>query len=316
MALNASTSDAALQSNSLARFTYKEYHMGVDAQITVFAKTSEKAVDACAAAYKRIAELDTIMSDYRKDSELNQLCAKAGGPAVKVSPDLFKVLERANEVSKLSKGGFDVSVGPLVVLWRSARKMKVLPLPDEIESAKKLVGYRKIILNKANRTVKLLTPGMKLDLGGIAKGYANDEAQKVLKRYGITRAMVVMGGDILVTGAPPGTKGWKIRVPNASKDQTPADLFFANRAISTSGDTEQYVVIGGVQYSHVVDPRTGWARRDRVQTTVVTTDGLTSDPLSKAISMTDAAGKKALQKRFKLYSVYIKTLKGTQKDPS
>src|SRR5579862_5301967 len=127
-------------------------------------------------------------------------------------------------------------------------------------------------------------PGMRLDLGGIAKGYADDEVQKVLKQHGIKRALVEMGGDIVVSDPPPGSKGWEILVPNAGIDHAPDKLYFANQAISTSGDTEQFVVIGGVRYSHVVDPHTGQALTSRVQVTVIAPDGLTSDPLCKAIA--------------------------------
>src|SRR5205814_9160621 len=136
-----------------------------------------------------------------------------------------------------------VTVGPLVALWRQARKTGVLPDPAAIERARRLVGWQKLRLDERARTVRLATRGMKLDLGGIAKGYAGDEAQRVLKQQGITRALVEMGGDIVVSGPPPGAEGWTIRAPNAGSNQGPADLRLANCAISTSGDTEQFVVI-------------------------------------------------------------------------
>lgn len=261
---------------TLTRFTYTEYHMGIDARLVVYASHKSVAESACSAAFERIAALDTMMSDYRRNSELNRLCDHAGGPPVRISPELFLVLRRAQELARRSDGAFDVTVGPLVRLWREARKTGILPKPDAIAAARKLVGWQKLILDPRRRTVRLLVPGMKLDLGGIAKGYADDEAQKVLKHRGIDRALVEMGGDIVVSGPPPNTKGWDVRTPNAGKD-----LHFSNCAISSSGDTEQFVVIGGVRYSHVIDPRTGWALTNRVQATVVARDGLTSDPLSK-----------------------------------
>lgn len=254
--------------------------MGIDARLVVYAPSRQIAEKACAAAFKRIAELDTCMSDYRRDSELNRLCRRAGRGPVAVSSDLFRVLERARLVSEQTGGAFDVTIGPLVRLWRQARKWRVLPLPDEVASAKRLVGYRMMRLDPKKRTVSLERPGMQLDLGGIAKGYAGDEAQRVLRAHGVRRALVGMGGDIVVSGPPPGTKGWTIRVPNAS-----GDLTFADCAVSTSGDTEQFVELGGKRYSHVVDPRTGWAVTNRVQATVVAKDGFTSDPLSKIFAL-------------------------------
>src|SRR5207245_2116736 len=148
------------------------------------------------------------MSDYQATSELMQLCAKAGGDPAPVSEELFFVLSKAQEVSKLSDGAFDVTVGPVVKLWRRARRTQKLPDPDQLAKALELVGYEKMHLDSKKRTVKLDKAGMQLDLGGIAKGYAGDEAQAVLKKHGITRALVAAGGDIVVSGAPPDTDGW------------------------------------------------------------------------------------------------------------
>jgi len=259
--------------------------MGVDAHLVVYAPDQPTAERACTAAFARIAALDTIMSDYRPNSELMRLCDKAGGPPVRVSPDLFRVLSRAQDVSRLSHGAFDITVGPLIALWRKARKSGVLPDAAQIEQARHLVGYENIQLDEHTRSVRLALPGMKLDLGGIAKGYAADGAQRALKDHGVTRALVELGGDMVVSGPPPGTAGWKVRVPNAEKSQGPVDLFYSDCAIGTSGDTEQFAVIGGRRYSHVVDPRTGQALTNRVQVTLTARDGLTSDPLSTAISV-------------------------------
>jgi thiamine biosynthesis lipoprotein len=259
--------------------------MGQNAHLVLYAPDQPAAERAGTAAFARIAALDTIMSDYRPNSELMQLCNRAGGPPVRVSPDLYRVLRRAQDVSRVSHGAFDITVGPLVALWRKARKSGVLPDPAQIEQARRLVGYQNVQLDDHARTVRLLVPGMKLDLGGIAKGYAADGAQRALKDHGITHALVELGGDMVVSGPPPGTAGWKVRVPNAEKSQGPVDLFYSDCAIGTSGDTEQFAVIGGRRYSHVVDPRTGQALTNRVQVTLTARDGLTSDPLSTAISV-------------------------------
>lgn len=282
--------------------------MGVDARLVVYAPDQPTAERACTAAFARIAALDTIMSDYRRDSELMRLCEHAGGPPVRVSPDLFRVLRRAQEVSRQSDGAFDVTVGPLIALWRKARKSAVLPDPAELESARKRVGWKNVQVNEGDRTVRLAVPGMKLDLGGIGKGYACDEAQRVLKDHTITHALVVMGGDMVVTDAPPGTDGWTIRVPNAENGTGPVDLHFANRAISTSGDTEQFVVIGGKRYSHIVDPRTGQALTNRVEVTVTAPNGLTSDPLTKTVCVLGEEGRERLVKAYPGTQVWVRVL--------
>jgi thiamine biosynthesis lipoprotein len=286
--------------------------MGIDARLVVYAADQKSAEDACSAAFDRIAQLDSIMSDYRPNSELMQLCAKAGGPAIEVSPDLFKVLQRAQQVSRQSQGAFDITVGPLIQLWRKARKTSVLPTPAEIKSARKLVGWQKIRLDGPTRRVRLTVPGMKLDLGGIAKGYAGDAAQEVLKKHGITRALVEMGGDIVVSDAPPDKKGWTLRSPNAGTNQGPVDLIVTNRAVSTSGDTEQFVVIGGKRYSHIVDPRTGNALTNRVQVTLIAPNGITSDPLTKTICVLHKKDSAKILKHYPLVKAYIKTLPGLQ----
>jgi thiamine biosynthesis lipoprotein len=292
----------------LTRFTYTEYHMGVDTRLVVYAPDRPAAEVACLAAFARIAALDAMMSDYRLKSELTRLSARSGGPAIRVSPDLFRVLRRAQEMARYSGGAFDVTVGPLVALWRTARKTGVLPDPAAIERARRRVGWQKLRLDERARTVRLTVPGMKLDLGGIAKGYADDEAQRVLRQHGITRALVEMGGDIVVSGPPPSTDGWTIRVPNAGDARRPADLHFAHRAISTSGDTEQFVVIGGHRYSHVVDPRTGQALSSRVQVTLIAPDGLTADPLSTALTLLGAEDRRKLLQHYPDTRAYVRVL--------
>jgi FAD:protein FMN transferase len=282
--------------------------MGVDARLVVYAPDLKTAEEACTAAFARIAELDSIMSDYRRDSELNRLSAKSGGSPVHVSADLFRVLQRAQEVSRKSGGAFDVTAGPLINLWRQARKTGKLPDPQEIGRVRRLVGWQKMKLDARTRTVRLVVPGMKLDLGGVAKGYADDEAQRVLKQHGITRALVEMGGDIVVSGAPPDKDGWTIRVPNAGVDKGPVDLKFTNCAVSTSGDTEQFAVIGGRRYSHVVDPRTGRALTNRVQVTVIAPDGLTSDPLSTTLSILGQNGRGKLLRAYPGTKAYVRAL--------
>lgn len=278
--------------------------MGVDARLVVYAPDLKTAEDACTAAFERIAELDSILSDYRRDSELNRLSDRSGGAPVRVSSDLFRVMERAIEVSRRSDGAFDVTVGPSVRLWREARKTRVLPTLRQIEEARRRVGWKFVRLDHKKQTVQLLKKGMQLDMGGIAKGYAGDEAQKALRKFGVTSALIEMGGDIVVSGPPPGTDGWKVRTPNAGEDLT-----VVNQAISSSGDTEQFAIIGGKQYSHVIDPRTGWALTNRVQVTIIAPDGLTTDPLSTALTILSPAGRAKLLKHYPGAKTFARSLK-------
>ncbi len=269
---------------SLQRFTFQEPHMGTLFRIVLYAPDEATAKKAAKAAFARVAELNRIMSDYLADSELMQLCKKAGGDPVPVSADLFTILQKSAEVSKLSDGAFDVSVGPIVRLWRVARKTKKLPDAEELKRALAKVDYRSIRLDADRRTVQLLIAGMLLDLGGIAKGYAADAVLEVLRRHGITRALAGAGGDIAVGAPPPDAKAWKVGIAAlANTDGTPTQyLALKNAAVSTAGDANQFVEIGGVRYSHIVDPKTGMGLIGRRSVTVIAPKGVWSDGLDTA----------------------------------
>jgi thiamine biosynthesis lipoprotein len=269
------------------RYEFTEPHMGTRFRIVLYAADEATAKKASRAAFDRIAALEGIMSDYRETSELMKLCARAGGPPRKVSEELFFVLSQAEETSRLSDGAFDVTVGPVVRIWRLCRRTQRLPEPDQLAAAMKLVGWRNVRLDPKARTVQLLKPEMQLDLGGIAKGYAGDEAQKVLKAHGITRALVAGGGDIVVSGPPPGKDGWDIAIQPllAVEGKTGPRLTLRDGAVSTSGDANQYVEIGGKRYSHIIDPKTGMGLVGRMSATVVARNGVTSDRLTKVVAV-------------------------------
>ncbi len=269
------------------RFTFTEPHMGTRFTIILYSSDESTANPAAKAAFQRIAALDGIMSDYRSASELMRLCEKSGGEPVRVSEELFFVLFRAQAVSKLSDGAFDVTVGPMVRLWRRARRTHQLPETKELAKARELVGFDKVRLDDKNRTVQLTKAGMQLDLGGIGKGYAADEALAVLKKHGITRALVAAGGDIAVSGPPPEAQGWNIGIaPLENPDAKPNRyLLLHDAAVSTSGDAEQYLQIDGKRYSHIVDPQTGMGLLGRLSVTVVAPNGITADPLTKVVSV-------------------------------
>jgi thiamine biosynthesis lipoprotein len=263
--------------------------MGTTFRVVLYAADAATAKKAAEAAFARVAELDDRMSDYKQTSELMRLCkhfAKEVGEPVKVSDDLFAVLRKAEELSKKSDGAFDVTVGPVVQLWRHARRTQELPDPKEFAAARALVGYQKVKLDPAKKTVLLTTPGMQLDLGGIAKGYAADQALKLLReKFGIKSALVAASGDIACGDPPPGRAAWGVDIAPIAKSQKPRSLRLANAAVSTSGDLEQFVVINGVRYSHVLDPHTGLGLTGRRSVTVITPNGTTADSMTKAVSV-------------------------------
>jgi thiamine biosynthesis lipoprotein len=270
----------------LTRFEYVEPQMGTRFRIVLYAPDEATAQRASQAAYRRAADLNGIMSDYQQTSELMQLCAKAGGPPVPVSPDLFAVLNRSQEVSRLTDGAFDVTIGPVVRLWRRARRTQLMPATDQLAAARTLVDYRLVTLDPQGRTVTLAKPGMQLDLGGIAKGYAAEAMQAVLKEHGVTRALVAAGGDIVVTGPPPDAPGWKVGIAaTPGEDKDGPTLLLSHAAVSTSGDAEQYVEINGQRYSHIVDPRNGLGLTNAWQVTVVARDGTIADGIDTGLAV-------------------------------
>lgn len=268
----------------LSRFEFAEPHMGSEFKVILYTEDAPKARRASRAAFDRIAALDAALSDYKPDSELMRLCEKAGGPPVPVGDDLFDVLARSRAMYERSEGAFDVTVAPVVRLWRRARRDRKMPDADLLARARSLVGSDRMLLDLKARTVRLLTPGMKLDVGGIAKGYAADEAIQVLKRLGVSRALVAGSGDIAVSDPPPGREGWTIGVaPLKASDPPRQSFLLKNAAVSTSGDAEKYVEIDGKRYSHIVDPKTGLGVVDRCSVTVVAPDGATADSLDTSV---------------------------------
>lgn len=279
--------------------------MGVQARLIVYAPSEETAKIACQAAYDRIAQLEQIMSDYRPDSELMQLCAHPPGEAVKVSKELMFVLRRSQELSKRSAGAFDVTVGPMVQLWRIARKTGEMPAPEAIANARSRVGWRYVTLDADAGTVTLNAPNMRLDLGGIGKGYAGDEAIAVLKSRGIRSALFEAGGDIVVSDPPPGKKGWPIDVYEGEHHPS-RKLVLKNAAVSTSGATEQYVTINGKNYSHVIDPSTGIGLTNQYMATIIAPKGITTDGLSTAVTVLGPERGEKLVKHYRGAHAYVR----------
>ena len=267
-----------------SRFEFRQTHMGSEFKIVLYTTREAEARRASDSAFARIAALDKALSDYDTESELMRLCDRAGGPPVAVSADLFTCLERAQAMSASSGGAFDATIGPVGRLWRRARRNRVLPDPETLAKARSLVGYRAVELDAKARTVRLAKVGVKLDLGGIAKGFACDEAMAALKRQGITSALVAGAGDIVCSAPPPGESGWRVGVAAPDGDPAQPSRFVSVRdaSVSTSGDAERFVVIDGTRYGHIVDPATGVGITLRASVTIVAKDGATADSLATA----------------------------------
>lgn len=267
-----------------ARYEFTEPHMGTQVRVVFYARTPDQADQGRRAAFAVMKEVDDLMSDYKPDSDLSRLSAAAGRGPQKISRALYDVLESSLRTAALSDGTFDITVGPLVRLWRRSRKELRLPSPEDVAKARALVDHRKLRLDPAAGTAELLVPGMILDLGGIAKGYACDRAIAALKALGIESALVDAGGGMSLSAPPPGKPGWRIGMLGDSS----RILQLSDCGVSTSGDIEQFVEIDGVRYSHIIDPATGLGLTNRAMATVVARDGLTSDALDTPVCILGA----------------------------
>ncbi|RDC66259.1 FAD:protein FMN transferase [Adhaeribacter pallidiroseus] len=276
----------------LQRYEYSRPQMGTIFRVVLFAPSESIAKVAAEAALNRVDTLNQILSDYIPDSELNKLSATAGTiQAVPLSPDLWAVLQKSQRVSRKTNGAFDVTVGPVVQLWRRARRQHQMPSPEALIKAQATTGYQHIILKKKQKTAQLLVPGMQLDMGAIGKGYAVDEAMRVLQQHKIKIALVDGGGNIRVSQAPPGTPGWEIdlSISNETDHIGGQKIYLKNAGVATSGDLYQFVEINGQRYSHIINPFTGLGLTDQRRVTIVAKNGTDADWLSTALSVLPTA---------------------------
>ncbi len=274
----------------LRRFEYTQVHMGGAARIVLFCGDRRLAESAARAAFGRIAEIEQVCSDYRRDSEVVRLCDRAGEGWIAISRDLYRVLEVGQRIAQASNGAFDITLGPLVALWRRMRQTGQMATEADLAAAKSLKGWQKLRLRPG--FAMLETPGMRIDLGGIAKGFACDEALMALRRHGFDRAMIEMGGDLRFGCAPPFEPGWKVRAGSGRS------LRMDSCGLSTSGDSEQFVEIGGQRFAHILDPRTGLGLSRPVQATVEALSGLFSDPIATAVCVLGKSRGASLARRF------------------
>jgi thiamine biosynthesis lipoprotein len=279
---------------ALERFEFRARKMGTEARIVMYAPSDSLAAGAARAAFARIETIDSLLSDYRKSSEVLHLATVRAAERVSVSTELAAVLAPSLELSSETDGAFDVTAGSVTRLWREARLRGAIPDTAQICGALRAVGWRHIDLDAAERVVRFDIDGIQLDFGGIGKGYAADEALAVMRAFGVSRALIVFGGEIVAGAPPPRARGWPVSVDGSSEP-----VLLANGALSTSGDEEQFVDVDGTRYSHVIDPRTGWALTSHVSITVQAPTGMLADALATAATVLDSARAELLLARHK-----------------
>lgn len=272
----------------LRRFDFSAPLMATTFRISLHAESQAQAEAAADAAFKHIASLNAVFSDYEPNSELMQLCNSGVNSPFKASRPLLDLVSRSLEIADKTDGAMDITCGNLTRLWRRARRLKKLPPDDRLQQALAATDWRAVKVDATARTVTLTRPGMLLDLGGIAKGYAADEGLRVLRKHGLGRSLVIAGGDIAVGDPPPGKEGWEIKLrtftqPTPEAEEAMETVRLVNCGVSTSGDLYQFTEIDSVRYSHIVSPKTGKGLTERIACSVIAPDCTTSDALATAL---------------------------------
>jgi thiamine biosynthesis lipoprotein len=298
---------------TLREYEFVHPQMGTYFRLVLFADDEASAKAAADAAFARIDQLNGVFSDYDPDSELSRLGRAEPGQPVKLSADLLGVLRESEKYWRLSDGTFDVTVGPLVQLWRWSRRNGQLPAPARLDAARRSVGFDKLAFDPSDRTVTLMAPDMRLDLGGIAVGYTIDDVGAMLRARGLSRFLLDGGGDILLGDPPPGKEGWRIGIVQLTegKDAPPSRyITLHNAAITTSGDAFRFIEIEGRRYSHIVDIKTGLGLTERGSVTVIAPTCTAADALATTISLLGAQKGIALADRIEGVAAIVVRMQG------
>jgi len=272
--------------------------LGTTVRVAVYDLDARRADAAAQAALARIAELSRKLNIFDPKSDVSRINREAFREAAPIDSDVDRLIRTSFEVSRLSAGAFDVTVGPLTSLWRKYRADGKLPPADEVKRARELVGREKVRLGESP-SVYFAREGMSFDFGGIAKGFAAEEAAKVLVRRGVRSAIVTCGGELKLIGSRPGGEPFRVGIDDprpGAPDSIRFVLLLRSVSVSTSGNYRQFTMIGGRRYSHIIDPRTGESIEALPSVTVVGPDGTMCDALATAVSVLgEAEGLKLIE---------------------
>ncbi|MBM3254133.1 MAG: FAD:protein FMN transferase [Candidatus Omnitrophica bacterium] len=261
--------------------------LGTVVNITVNGETKRELEFAVNEAFGEIAYLETILSRYNKESDIYKINnLKNKTKPIKVHRETFELIKKSIELGKLSRGAFDITCLPILELWGFGNKA-ILKIPDEkrIKATLKNVGFDKIVLDEEKETVSFLNNSIKIDLGGIAKGYAVDRAIAVLRKRGIKSAIVDAGGDLYCLGGKVNNLVWSVGIQHPrDRKKLVSKIELNDKAVATSGDYERFVIIEEKKYSHIVNPKTGYPIEGvPMSVTIIAKDCTTADALSTAI---------------------------------
>lgn len=258
--------------------------MGSRFEITVVAETETEANNFIDEAVAEITRIEKLISSWDSDSETSAINTQAGIKPVKVSSELFKLIERAIRLSKLTDGAFDISYASMDKIWKFDGSMAEMPSEEIIKASVAKVGFQNIELDKNASTVFLKNKGMKIGFGAIGKGYAADQAKDLLIKKDVSAGIINASGDMNTWGKQPGGDFWKVAITNPmNKNKAFALLPITEGAVVTSGDYEKFVNFNGLRYSHIIDPRTGYPATGIISATVFAPKAELADALATSI---------------------------------
>ena len=263
-------------------FKYHQVAMGTVIEITLISDDEEAANKAALRAFQEIKRIETLMSPWIDSSDVTRINRFAGKERVKVSTETMEVIKKAQEISELSEGGLDITIGPLTELWRMAREKKIPPSIDEVKGKLDLVNFKNIGIDPEGN-IFLQKTGMAIDLGGIAKGYAVDRAFELLMSLGYQNLIVNAGGDLRVGGSKK-NQPWSIGIQNPRESgKILARISVFDAAVATSGDYEKFFIYQGKRYHHIFNPKNGFPVEGCQSATILCKKGMIADALATAV---------------------------------
>ena len=257
--------------------------MGSDFEITVVAKTQQEADKQIGIAISEISRIEALISSWKTTSETSNINKNAGVSPVKVSKELFNLIQRALQISNLTDGAFDISYASMDKLWKYDGSMTQMPSKEAIKKSVAKVGYKDIVLDPQNSTVFLKNKGMKIGFGAIGKGYAADKAKKLLISNGVSGGIINASGDINSWGSKPSGSSWQVAITNPLNKNKAFAMLPIKDAVVTSGNYEKYVTFNSRRYSHIIDPRTGYPSQGIISVTVFAPKAELADALATSV---------------------------------
>lgn len=287
-------------------YSPESFYMGTVIDQKVYGKNAKSAGDQ---VIDRMKDIEAAMTINGSGGEINALNDAAGSKSVNLSEDVMCLLRKSKEYGELSHGAFDITIGPLVKEWGIFTDNPVIPPKDRIEQLLKLVNYKSLILDDEKRTAQLPVKGQMVDLGGIAKGYAGDEAIRIYKENGITSAFINLGGNVVLLGSKPDGALWNIGVqnPRGVNGSIIGKLTLKDKAVVSSGDYERFFEKDGVRYHHIIDPATGRpSKSGLIGVTIVADSSTDADALSTSVFVLGLdKGKKLIESLNGVEAIFI-----------